>query len=346
MTLRLLIDTCVWLDLAKDHRQLPLLEALLTMTNSNEAVLIMPELVMEEFGRNKERVIADNKRSLSTHFKRVRDAIAQFAPEAERDDALTRLDDVDHKIAISGEATSEGVDIVGTMFASATAIALTDSVKSRAADRAIGKLAPFHRQKNGIADAILIEIYADAVANRTNDEDVYAFITHNVHDFSERGADARLPHADIATLFDGQGSRYATALGPLIGEFAEELLEDIKFDREFVDQPRGLSELVEAAKFLDRQVWYNRHWNLRFAIESGKHKLVTNEEWNAAGREAWQTMTVDTVWERALVAAAKVEEELGIENLGPWDDFEWGMVNGKLSAIRWALGDEWDMLDT
>jgi hypothetical protein len=36
----------------------------------------------------------------------------------------------------------------------------------------------------------------------------------------------------------------------------------------------------------------------------------------------------------------------GIENLGPWDDFEWGMINGKLSDLGWIMRDEWDMLDT
>ncbi|MEH5891632.1 hypothetical protein PO663_24080, partial [Enterobacter roggenkampii] len=49
-------------------------------------------------------------------------------------------------------------------------------------------------------------------------------------------------------------------------------------------------------------------------------------------------------WERAKLAAEKVEEKY--EDTGPWDDFEWGMINGKLSALRWVLGDEWDMLDT
>ena len=47
-----------------------------------------------------------------------------------------------------------------------------------------------------------------------------------------------------------------------------------------------------------------------------------------------------------LAAAKKTEEELDQSQLGPWDDFEWGMINGKLSALRWVLGGDWDMLDT
>jgi hypothetical protein len=48
----------------------------------------------------------------------------------------------------------------------------------------------------------------------------------------------------------------------------------------------------------------------------------------------------------AKAAAKRVERRQGKKNLGPWDDFEWGMLNGKMSALRWVLGDEWDFLDT
>jgi hypothetical protein len=44
------------------------------------------------------------------------------------------------------------------------------------------------------------------------------------------------------------------------------------------------------------------------------------------------------VWSNALKAAQKVEKRYGKANLGPWDDFEWGMIKGKLSALRWVLG--------
>lgn len=344
MKLNLLIDTSVWLDLAKDYRQLPILVAASAMSEADVLQLILPQTVVDEFERNKERVIADSKRSLSGHFRLVREAIAQFAAEEGRDATLSQLSEVGHRIAVRGEATNEAIELIEKLFDSALKIEVTESVKARAADRAIMKVAPFHRQRNGIDDAILIETYIDTLAARDEDDSVYAFVTHNIHDFSQKGGDTRLPHPDLAPLFDGANSRYATSLGPLLGEFAGDLIEEIRFDREYSHQPRKLSELLEAEKMLTNQVWYNRHWSLRIGVQEGKVEVVPESEYDRSRYRPDQIL--DTIWEGALAAAQRTEEELGPDNVGPWDDFEWGMINGKLSAIRWVLGDEWDMLDT
>ncbi len=55
---------------------------------------------------------------------------------------------------------------------------------------------------------------------------------------------------------------------------------------------------------------------------------------------------VDEIWDGAKKSAKRVEKIYGKKNLLPDDDFEWGMINGKLSAIRWLLGEEWDSLYT
>lgn len=345
MSLNLIIDTSVWLDLAKDHRQLPLLDALAAMTREGRAILIVPQIVIDEFERNRDRVMAASRASLSSHFKRVREAIIQFAPPEERDVTLAQLNEVDHRIVSGGEAVSEALDIVERLFAESVPVPISDSIKIRAADRAISKMAPFHRQMNGMGDAIIIENYIDALATR-NGEDIFAFVTHNINDFSKKGADTRLPHEDLALLFDGDRSRYETNLSVLLGEFASELIEETRFEREYTQDSRQLSELLETERKLTTQIWYGRKWNVIHRVKSGDEKLVPKEVWDQATPDERRNLMVDTVWEGMIAAMKNAEEEFGAEELGPWTDFEWGMLNGKLSAIRWVLGDEWDMLDT
>lgn len=345
MTLHLLIDTSVWLDLTKDPRHLPLFEALFAMIEVDKVSLILPQIIVDEFERNKERVMAASRASLSSHFKRVRDAIVQFAPEEGRDALIQQLHEIDHRIATGGEAVNEAMGLIEKLFATTVPVPLNDDVKARAADRALAKVAPFHQQKNGVGDAIIIETYIDALTDRKESDDVYAFVTHNIHDFSQKGADSRLPHPDLASLFEGVASRYSTNLGSLLNEFASDLIEEITFDREYSQEPRRLSELLEAEHKLMMQVWYNRKWNIIARVESGEEKRVPKEVWEAAMPEERRGMIVDTVWDGMMAAMRRTEEEYPDE-LGPWDDFEWGMLNGKLSALRWVMGDEWDMLDT
>jgi hypothetical protein len=343
--LRLLIDTSVWLDLAKDYRQLPIIDALTYIWEANELELILPTIVVDEFARNKAKVIAESKQSLSSHFRRVREAVEKFAPEEERDEALRQLAEVDHRIAVGGEAVNDAIEQIETLFANADKIEPSEAVKARAADRAIAKVAPFHRQRNSMADAVLIETYIDALADRTDANDVYGFVTHNTQDFSERGADTRQPHSDLAGLFDAAGSRYVTNLAALLDGHAHDLVEEVRFEREFSLEPRKLSELLEAEDKLSTQIWYNRKWSIIARVESGEEKRVSREVWDAATTEERRGMIVDTIWEGMLAAMKRTEEHYPDE-LGPWDDFEWGMLSGKLSAIRWVLGDEWDNLDT
>ena len=251
MKLKLLIDTSVWLDLTEDPRHLPLLDALSTMQEADEVALILPQIIIDEFARNRERVVASSRASLSTHFKRVRDAIIQFGPEERKDEILRHLSEMDHRIVQGDEAAGEAANLIEKLFASSEPVFANENIKARAADRAISKIAPFHRAINSIGDAIIIETYADALSQREND-DVLAFVTHNIHDFSQKGADTRLPHPDLQALFDGACSRYSTNLGALLNEYAGDLIEEITFDREYSQEFRLLSELIEAEDKLTR----------------------------------------------------------------------------------------------
>jgi hypothetical protein len=111
-----------------------------------------------------------------------------------------------------------------------------------------------------------------------------------------------------------------------------------------VEQPRRLTEIVDAIGELLDKVWYNRHQVTREKLERGTIKIIEKE--SLPVKDHLRRPIQHGVWEGALNSAAKVEKKYGLQNLGPWNDFEWGMMNGKLSALRWVLGDEWDMLDT
>jgi hypothetical protein len=99
-------------------------------------------------------------------------------------------------------------------------------------------------------------------------------------------------------------------------------------EKELDDYPRSMDEISAALEELLDKVWLDRHLSLRYRVERGQ---------DAVKKE---------IWVGALESAQKVIDKYGEDNLGPYSDFEWGMINGKLSALRWVFGDEWDMLDT
>ncbi|MBY3441760.1 PIN domain-containing protein [Rhizobium laguerreae] len=343
MVFRVLIDTSVWLDILKDQRLDPVLTAIEELVSREEISLIVPDQVMFEFEKNMGRVRDSRKASLVSTAKRFREALSQISSGSDRDKAYEAVDAINHKLALSTDTSESIIQRIFTLMVEAPVIATTDTVKLRAADRSLARIAPCHQSKNSIADAIILETYLEALKANGGPDKRFVLVTSNTTDFSTPIGNKKLPHPDLETYFPDPKSAYATQIADVIREIDGDSLDEFKLGDEFLEEPRTLSELLQAENLLYRQVWYNRHHNLRHRVSIGETKVVDEID---LSKRSTQSLISRDIWASALAAAKRTEDEVGVENLGPWNDFEWGMINGKLSAIRWVLGAEWDFLDT
>lgn len=90
---------------------------------------------------------------------------------------------------------------------------------------------------------------------------------------------------------------------------------------------RRVSEILEAESELTDRLWYGR----KPADED-----LDLYDWP------------DEIKEGMLKAKREVELQYGIEELAKdvESDWAWGYLSGRISAIRWVLGDHWGMLDS
>ena len=97
---------------------------------------------------------------------------------------------------------------------------------------------------------------------------------------------------------------------------------DEENDDIYQEKVRSLEEIQQAEHEMFDRVWYSRH------------KILNDENCK-------ESPYIDG--ERQAIL--NIEKKYGKETLivDDWTVAEW---NGKLSALRWVLGDEWDFLDT
>jgi hypothetical protein len=131
---------------------------------------------------------------------------------------------------------------------------------------------------------------------------------------------------------------------------AKEYLEKYKQNR----KPRFRIKLWEQPQ-LEHVVGGRRSLLYEYGVLKEKHKVRSLQQIRKAesefhdkiwfGRSQPDRIQDPKTRKRMERVMWELEKKYGKDKLYV-DDFGWGMSSGKLSALRWVLGDEWDMLDS
>jgi hypothetical protein len=222
--LRLLIDTSVWLDIAKHRDGQRWIVPLRLLQLRGKLELLVPSLVIDEFERNRPRSEAAVTANVLERFRLLRRDLHEYGGENRQQ----WLEEMTHQIPLISAMTLQNFAEISELLLRGRRLEPTESEHERVIERALEKKAPFHRERNSVADALLIELYGSEVGRNETVADRYCFVTSNYLDFSLPNGDRRQPHTDISAVFADERSRYVY---DVIG--LNEVLVDY-FDEEFI----------------------------------------------------------------------------------------------------------------
>ncbi len=90
---------------------------------------------------------------------------------------------------------------------------------------------------------------------------------------------------------------------------------------------RSVRQIIKVEDELYERLWYGRSGSVEFMRKRGDPENVIQQ---------------------VIQAQREMEKKYGKESLmeSVRDEWSWGFLSGKVSAIRWVLGDDWDDLDS
>ena len=101
---------------------------------------------------------------------------------------------------------------------------------------------------------------------------------------------------------------------------------------------RKQKEIDKVLSELSDKIWHNRSYLvLKEKIENGEVFIV--EKWDPSFSN--ETYITKDTWASIKKSAQKIEKKYGRENLGPYEEFDWGEMNGRFFTIMWFYGEDY-----
>jgi hypothetical protein len=114
--LRLLIDTSAWLDLAKRRDGQQWIVPIRILHHQRRLELLVPQLVLDEYTRNRGRIETAMTSSVSDRFRLLRQDLADYGG-ADQAASIALVRGLEHQVPLIGAMTTRNFDEIAELLA-------------------------------------------------------------------------------------------------------------------------------------------------------------------------------------------------------------------------------------
>jgi len=256
--IHLIFDTNIWIYFAEGQHPF-VLKGIIDKVNNKDVILLVNNEIIKEWECNKDNSLRKIEQEL---FKQIR-----FAKELSP--ALNKKDRTEYKRLLSKITSStpefrktivERYNTVDDLIRNKSIkVPISKAHRLKVVELALNKKAPFHRNKNSVADALILLSSVDYIKNNGinninfNRAEVCdsVFLSYNSDDFSRgiKGNSKDEIHPDLKPYLDSVGMTYERNFGQLL-DLTSELIKILDDYLEFIES--RIVEQIEREKEIKR----------------------------------------------------------------------------------------------
>ncbi len=178
-----IIDTSSWIELAKPKFS-NILDKLEEYVQYGQLEILMNDIIVEEWYRNKKSTTKNIEASIRSHAKSAR-KIVEFLEEPNKSTFENILDNYQANESIELEIANRHIERVEKFLNESTITVISEQLKGEMSERAVSKIAPFHNSKNNMADALIIFSAIEWVNEHKLIQTDLIFVSENYKEFGD-----------------------------------------------------------------------------------------------------------------------------------------------------------------
>ncbi len=207
----LVLDTNIWIAHIAKNWPSGIIDVIKKKKESGEIILLSNEIIIQEWNRNKETTLKDLEKKADAVFVTTEKVFESYSVKSKGRYSDLIEDFLSHRNYFK-ESAKQHIDKTEQLLNECEIIPVTDKMKIRATEWALEKKAPFIKNKNSVADALIIISAAEYLEKKSIGITDSIFVSFNSEEFSSK-KDKNEIHSDLKALLDEANMKFTRHLG-------------------------------------------------------------------------------------------------------------------------------------